>query len=165
MQYIATNPGAFPSIEGRAKDLFSEHQQNVYKQTDRMFAILMTVQWLTGIAAAIWISPRTWIGAESQTHLHVWAALFLGSAISLFPIGLALTRPGTASTRYVIATGQMLMGALLIHLSGGRIETHFHVFGSLACLAFYRDWRVLVPATLVVVIDHFTRGVFFPQSV
>ena len=165
MQYIATNPGAFPSIEGRAKDLFSEHQQNVYKQTDRMFAILMTVQWLTGIAAAIWISPRTWIGAESQTHLHVWAALFLGSAISLFPIGLALTRPGTASTRYVIATGQMLMGALLIHLSGGRIETHFHVFGSLACLAFYRDWRLLVPATLVVVIDHFTRGVFFPQSV
>ena len=44
----------------------------------------------------------------------------------------------------------MLMGALLIHLTGGRIETHFHVFGSLAFLAFYRDWRVLVPATVVV---------------
>ena len=29
----------------------------------------------------------------------------------------------------------MCMGALLIHLSGGRIETHFHVFGSLAFLA------------------------------
>ena len=37
----------------------------------------------------------------------------------------------------------MLMSALLIHLTGGRIETHFHVFGSLAILAFYRDWRVL----------------------
>ncbi len=43
----------------------------------------------------------------------------------------------------------MLMGGLLIHLTGGRIETHFHVFGSLAFLAFYRDWRVLVPATIV----------------
>ena len=40
----------------------------------------------------------------------------------------------------------MLTSALLIHLTGGRIETHFHVFGSLAFLAFYRDWRVLVPA-------------------
>ena len=28
----------------------------------------------------------------------------------------------------------MLMSVLLIHLSGGRIETHFHIFGSLAFL-------------------------------
>ena len=59
----------------------------------------------------------------------------------------------------------MLMGALLIHLTGGRIETHFHVFGSLAFLAFYRDWRVLVPATIVVALDHLLRGIFWPQSV
>jgi PAS domain S-box-containing protein len=59
----------------------------------------------------------------------------------------------------------MLMGALLIHLTGGRIETHFHVFGSLAFLSFYRDWRVLVPATIVVAADHILRGVFWPQSV
>ena len=60
---------------------------------------------------------------------------------------------------------QVLWSALLIHLTGGRIETHFHVFGSLAFLAFYRDWQVLVPATVVVAADHFLRGQFFPQSV
>ena len=49
-----------------------------------------------------------------------------------------------------IAVGQTLTSALLIHLTGGRIETHFHVFGSLAFLAFYRDWRVLVTASAVV---------------
>jgi signal transduction histidine kinase/DNA-binding response OmpR family regulator len=59
----------------------------------------------------------------------------------------------------------MLMSSLLIHLSSGRIETHFHVFGSLAFLAFYRDWRVFVPATIVVALDHFVRGVYWPQSV
>ena len=48
----------------------------------------------------------------------------------------------------------MLMGALLIHLTGGRIEAHFHIFGSLAFLAIYRDWRVLITASLVVVLDH-----------
>src|SRR6185295_13374298 len=49
--------------------------------------------------------------------------------------------------------------------TGGRIETHFHVFGSLAILAFYRDWRVLISASAVVYIDHLLRGMFWPQSV
>jgi len=51
------------------------------------------------------------------------------------------------------------------HLPGGRIETHFHVFGSLAFLAFYLDVRVLMTGTLVVVIDHALRGYLWPQSV
>lgn len=165
MQHVTSLPGADALITQRVKELFHKYKQDTYKHTDRMFAILMLVQWFAGIAAAVWISPRTWIGAESQVHPHVWASVFLGSAISFFPIALALTRPGEASTRYVIAAGQMLMGTLLIHLSGGRIETHFHIFGSLAFLAFYRDWRVLVPATLVVVTDHIFRGIFFPQSI
>ena len=149
----------------RIAELFNEHQQDIYKRTDHMFAVLMTLQWVGGIVAAYWISPRAWVGTTSQTHIHVWAALFLGGAISSLPIFLALVRPGHSSTRYTVAIGQMLMGALLIHLTGGRIETHFHVFGSLAFLSFYRDWRVLVPATLVVVADHLLRGVFWPQSV
>ena len=49
----------------------------------------------------------------------------------------------------------MMTSALLIHLTGGRIETHFHIFGSLAFLAFYRDWKVMISASVVVVIDHF----------
>jgi signal transduction histidine kinase len=53
----------------------------------------------------------------------------------------------------------------LIHLSGGRIEAHFHVFGSLAFLALYRDWRVLVTASVIVAVDHLFRGVFWPRSV
>ncbi|HKR01103.1 MAG TPA: histidine kinase dimerization/phospho-acceptor domain-containing protein, partial [Pyrinomonadaceae bacterium] len=146
-------------------DLFQEHQQAIYRRTDRMFAALMAIQWVAGVIAAYWITPQTWVGTTSQTHLHVWAALFLGGVISFLPIMLALTQPGRALTRHSVAVGQMLMGALLIHLTGGRIETHFHVFGSLAFLSFYRDWRVLVPATFVVAADHFLRGVLWPQSV
>ena len=53
----------------------------------------------------------------------------------------------------------------MIHISGGRIETHFHVFGSLAFLAAYRDWKVLIPATIVVAVDHLVSGVFWPETV
>jgi PAS domain S-box-containing protein len=148
-----------------ARRLFLEHQQLIYARTDRLFAGLMGLQWIAAIIIALWLSPQTWVGSMSYVHPHVWAALLFGGAIAILPIILALLRPGSTSTRYVIAIAQMLMGSLLIHLTGGRIETHFHIFGSLAFLAFYRDWRVLVPATLVMFADHLLRGIFWPESV
>ncbi len=149
----------------RATELFDEYQSDLNRRTDRLFAGLLGFQWIAGILFALWISPLAWSGSVSRTHLHVWAAILLGGVISLFPAALGMLRSGRLSTRYTIAVAQMLMGALLIHLTGGRIETHFHVFGSLAFLAFYRDWRVLVPATIVVALDHMLRGYFWPQSV
>src|ERR1700741_2629091 len=156
-------PGA--STSRRADDLFAQYQRDIHKRTDQLFAGLMGFQWVAGIIFALWLSPLAWYGTVSRTHLHVWAAVFLGGAICLFPAVLGLVRPGVASTRYTIAVAQMLMGALLIHLTGGRIETHFHVFGSLAFLAFYLDWPVLITATIVVAADHFLRGIFWPESV
>ncbi|MBA3353836.1 MAG: response regulator [Blastocatellia bacterium] len=149
----------------QADALFISHQQTVYKQTDRMFAVLMPLQWLAAIAAALLISPKSWVGQYSSISNNVWAAVIIGGLLSVFPIVLALKRPGHASTRYVIAVSQMMMSSLLIHLTGGRVETHFHIFGSLAFLSFYRDWRVLVPATVVVAVDHILRGIFWPQSI
>lgn len=152
-------------IERRAQALFHQRQQSVFKRTDRMFAVLLICEWLSGIGIAAWISPRTWAGHYSDVHIHLWTALFLGGLIIVWPVCLATTRPGETLTRHIIAIAQMLYSALLIHLTGGRIETHFHVFGSLAFLSFYRDWRVLISASVVVAADHCLRGLLFPQSV
>ena len=149
----------------RTEEIFQTLQQRILVGTDRMFAVLMVAQWLFGIALAVWLSPRAWAGSQSSVHIHVWAAVVLGAVISGLPILLVILSPGRVVTRMTIAVGQTLTSALLIHLTGGRIETHFHVFGSLAFLAFYRDWRVLIPATIVVAVDHFVRGLFWPQSV
>ena len=149
----------------RANTLFNEHWRAVARQTDRLFVGLLLFQWVAAIALSLWISPKTWIGAASQTHLHVWMAVVFGGIIISLPVGLAILRPGEVLTRHVLGIAQMLMGSILIHLTGGRIETHFHVFGSLAFLAFYRDWRVLVSASAVVAVDHLVRGLFWPQSV
>jgi two-component system, sensor histidine kinase and response regulator len=157
-------PQAVP-IRSRATELFEQYQSDLHQRTDRLFAGLLGFQWIAGILFALWISPLAWSGTVSRTHVHVWAAIILGGIINLFPAALGILRPGRPSTRFTIGVAQMLMGALLIHLTGGRIETHFHVFGSLAFLAFYRDWRVLIPATIVVALDHMLRGLFWPQSV
>lgn len=153
------------ATDRRADELFHNHQQEIFKNTDRLFAGLMLFQWFAGIVAALCLSPRTWDGDQSYIHPHVWTALVLGGIVSLFPIYLAIVRPGYAITRYTISIAQMLMTSVLVHISGGSIETHFHIFGSLAFLAFYRDWRVLVPATIVVCLDHLVRGIYWPQTV
>jgi two-component system sensor histidine kinase/response regulator len=152
-------------ITRRASALFEEHRQRIFVRTDHLFAGLMVFQWIAAIGAALWFSPATWEGQYSYVHLHVWTAIFFGGAITVFPAMLAWQASGKAPTRYVIAGSQMLMSALLIDVTGGRLETHFHIFGSLAFLAFYRDWRVFIPATLVVAADHFFRGLYLPQSV
>lgn len=151
--------------KARAQEIFAQQQLSIWRRTDRLFACLMVIQWIGAILEALILSPLAWSGTQSQVHIHVWAAVILGGIITVFPVFLALTRPGYVVTRHVIALGQMLMSALLIHLSGGRIETHFHVFASLAFLAFYRDWKVLVTASAVVALDHGLRGLFWPQSV
>jgi len=151
--------------ETRAETLFNESFDENARRTDRMFAVLMGLQWFAGIGAAIYLSPFAWEGGEAYVHPHVWLAVLLGGALASLPIYLANFHPGSTLTRHVIALSQVLFSSLLIHVSGGRLETHFHVFGSLAFLAFYRDWTVLVPATAVVAVDHFVRGVFWPETV
>ncbi|MFZ2060059.1 MAG: response regulator [Candidatus Binatus sp.] len=152
-------------VAGRANALFSEMRAGIFRRTDKLFAGLFVFQWLAGIVAALLLSPTTWAGEQSQTHIHLWAAIFLGGAIAIAPLAMVLVMPGRTVTRHVIAIAQMLTSGLLIHLSGGRIETHFHYFGSLAFLAFYRDWHVLITASIVAAADHFVRGRYFPLSI
>ena len=152
-------------METRAVELRDEQLHARYVRVDRMFTWLFLVQYVAGIIAALTVSPYAWEGKVHTVHLHVWVAVLGGAGIIILPILLAIFRPGTTLTRHVIAASQMLFSALLIHLTGGRIETHFHVFGSLAFLAFYLDWPVLITATVVVAADHFLRGIFWPESV
>jgi two-component system, NtrC family, sensor histidine kinase HydH len=151
----------------------SERTEQVYQEQlsaqrirlDRMFAKLMLCQWAFAIGIALIYSPYAWEGKQRVIHGHVYLALFMGAGLTLLPLVMVRQAAGSARTRQVIAISQMLWSALLIHLTGGRIETHFHVFGSLAWLAFYLDWQILVTATVVVAAEHFLRGLFYPESV
>ncbi len=165
MESIGGGSTEHAAMTRRTTQLFAEHQRRIHIRSDRLFAWLLILQWLAAIGVAAWVSPHQWAGVVRQTHVHMLSAEWLGAVIVSLPVLLVLFQPGRAVTRHVVGAGQMLMGALLIHLSGGRIETHFHVFGSLALLAFYRDWRVLLSASAIVGLDHFLRGLLWPQSI
>jgi len=164
-QWMATEPGPAKSTVDRADRMYREQLNAGYCRIDQLFAILLVQEWLIAIAFALWLSPYAWAGESIALHVHVWAAIILGGAIVSLPVTLALMRPGAATTRHAVAIGQILMSALLIHLGGGRIEVHFHVFVSLAFLALYRDWKVLITASVIVAVDHFLRGIYWPRSV
>ncbi len=138
---------------------------DIAHRTDRMFAGLMLLQWAVLIGLALWFTPYTWVGSQSERSPYLVLAVLFGGVISLTPALLAWISPGQRFTRHLIAAGQMLTSSLLIHLTGGRIETHFHIFGSLAFLAFYLDWAVLLTASAVVTADHLMRGIFWPASI
>jgi len=137
----------------------------ICSRIDRYFAWLMLVQWAAAIAIALWISPLSWAADTSFFHPHVTLALLYGGLLTLVPVALTRIAPGQRITRLTIAASQMLTSSLLIHLTGGRIETHFHIFGSLAFLAFYIDWQVLFAASLVIIADHLLRSIFLPFSI
>ena len=150
-----------PQVAQRARELFRERLGSIHRDTDRVFALLMALQFLAGLALATLVPAPS----EARPHVNLYLALFLGGALSSIPILLALARPGERLTRHVVAVSQMLWSALLIHLTGGSIESQFHVFGSLALLAFYRDLSVLATATAVVVAGYLLRGMYLPLSV
>lgn len=153
------------SFENRVREAMKKHYDKLSQKTDKLFGLLLLFEWILGVIFAFTISPNTWLGDLSSIHIHVYASIFLGAVNISFPLFLIYKQPGEPLNRMIIAVSQILTSVLFIHLTGGRIETHFHIFGSLAFLAFYRDWRPVMIATLVTATDHFARGAFWPQSV
>lgn len=147
------------------EELFTTYEQKVFAQTNRLFWWLLILQWVFGMfVASVW-SPLAWAGAQSSVHPHFITAVVLGGILVSLPLCLMHWLPYHTVTRHAVAVAQVSFSAVLIHLTGGRIETHFHVFGSLAFLALYRDWRVIPTATIVVALDHLLRGLWYPESV
>ena len=101
-----------------------------------------------------------------------WFGLWMGhsllhsaaAGLVLFAFcGGALATFWSRRTRSVSATlGLMTASALLVHLSGGYVEAHFHFFVMLAVVAPYRDWVPFATALLFIVIDHGVVGTLAP---
>src|SRR3989442_6158567 len=123
MSKVKAKPAQPDSSAERADEVCKRHQEEIYRNTDQLFARLMFLQLFAGIIAAFFISPRTWSGVSSQVHVHVWAAILGGSAITIFPVWMTRAWPGAAVTRHVMAVAQMLMSCLLIRFNRGRIAT------------------------------------------
>jgi signal transduction histidine kinase len=145
-----------PGVGARVEALYRSELLRVQVRRDRLFGWLMVGQWGFALVVAL---LRSSFG-PGNTAVPVWVPALAGALFTLPIWALLRLRPGARVTRHAVAVAQMLYSALFLHLNGGRSELNVHVFASLALLAFYRDARLLVTATLVVALEQALRGVF-----
>ena len=88
-------------------------------------------------------------------YTDTWAiALAVGLPALLVPGALAAAGAGTLLSRLAIAAAFMVFSALTIQQFGGAIEAHFGIFVLLAFLLYYRDWRPILLAAVLIAAHH-----------
>ena len=65
----------------------------------------------------------------------------------------------------LVSLGLLTSSAVLVHLSGGYIEAHFHFFVMIVVLTLYEDWVPFLMAVAYVVVHHGLGGALDPTSV
>jgi serine phosphatase RsbU (regulator of sigma subunit)/anti-sigma regulatory factor (Ser/Thr protein kinase) len=63
------------------------------------------------------------------------------------------------------AVGLLSSSAVLVHLSGGLIEMHFHFFVMVAVVSLYQEWLTFLVAVGYVFVHHGVMGAIDPDSV
>jgi signal transduction histidine kinase len=122
----------------------------------RLFRILFAIQWLIAVVIA-W---KTALPGDSRLLVT-----FIAGGTLCVPAGLfTLAAPQSAWVRHWISVTQMSWSMLFLWLLEGRSEAQFHVFTSLAFLAFYRDWTVLLTSALVAIAWPIVRVALLPDS-
>ena len=122
-------------------------------QKDRLMLGFLAVHVVFAAALTLWMQQP-------------WGLTIGLSGLAFGLPALAVARwPGTRLSRMVIAVAAPVFTALFIHLSGGSIEAHFHIFGMLCWLAIYHDWVILAASAAVVAVHHIAGNFLFPYSV
>jgi PAS domain S-box-containing protein len=106
------------------------------------------------------LSFRSLLDDDSALHVIVESLV-----VALFGILACWRRVGRTVQATFVGFGLMSASGILVHLSGGYIEFHFHFFVMLTFLALCQDWIAYLMAVAFVAVHHGVVGVLWPQSV
>jgi anti-sigma regulatory factor (Ser/Thr protein kinase) len=91
------------------------------------------------------------------------------SALHAIPIaafaGLSLLPLSRRASSVAVASGLLTCSALLVHVTNGLIEAHFHFFVMVSILALYEDWAPYALAFAYVGLHHGVLGTLSPHHV
>jgi PAS domain S-box-containing protein len=88
-----------------------------------------------------------------------------GGLIALAAVLASLPGRSRRFRSAMACTGLITASAVLVHLSGGYIEVHFHFFVALIVISLYHDWMPFLLAIGYVVIEHGVLGTLAPTMV
>lgn len=92
-------------------------------------------------------------------------SLLEGGIVAAAAVGAWGSRRNHAVASVVTTLGLMTASGVLVHLSNGSIEAHFHFFVMVTIIILYQDWLPFLLAIAYVVVHHASFGLIAPDSV
>ena len=92
----------------------------------------------------------------------------LAEAAPVAALGLVGSIPSVQDRRLraiSVALGLLTASAVLVHLSHGLVEMHFHFFVMIGVITLYQEWSTYAAGLAFVVMHHGVVGVMFPHDV
>lgn len=102
------------------------------------------------------------IGLNSRVEVTHLAGELAFIVVLLVGVGVVKTRTNKA---VLTSIALVSCSGLLIHLTDGLIESHFHFFVVIPLISLYRDWRPLAVGLGFVLVHHSVVGIVSPQDV
>jgi PAS domain S-box-containing protein len=133
------------------------------------FRFLVGLTWFHALVIAL-IGPVLGWNRELSLHALVTDDYALhtigeGAIVAAFALVASWRRLGPTIQASFVGFGLLSSSAILVHLSGGVIELHFHFFVMLAFLALCQDWIPYLLAVAFVGLHHGVVGVLWPRAV
>ena len=88
-----------------------------------------------------------------------------GGVLVAFAAAAWATRDHQRLAGVVCSLGLVSTSAVLVHVSGGLVEAHFHFFVMIVLLTLYEDWLPFLVAAAYVAVHHGVAGIVDPASV
>jgi diguanylate cyclase (GGDEF)-like protein len=129
---------------------------------------LRPADWRGRHRAVLWLLAAHAPGIAAYatlTDASPWLAL-IGAVVPSAAAGLAMVPAlGRTARSLVTALGLMSCSALIVYLSHGAIEAHFHFFVMVPVLALYEDWWPFGAGIAYVLLEHGVVGARWPEVV
>lgn len=147
--------GTFGTMHGRLREFLPGRQRLEARVWEMRHRFMMGLLWAhVPFLAAVGF-------AQDQNPVH----MLLELALVALP-GVLAMRLTTQSTKAMAVTfGLLSASGVLVHFTGGLIESHFHYFVMVTVVALYQDWKPLLLGVGYVAVQHGTVGVLAPKSV
>ncbi|MDP9442505.1 MAG: EAL domain-containing protein [Actinomycetota bacterium] len=125
-------------------------------QWARRHRAIVTVLWLHAAGLALFAAVR----GNGVVH-----SLFGGSIVAVFAVLGTQPAGGRRLRAVATAAGLVASSAVLVHLSGGVVEMHFHFFVIVGVITLYQDWTVFLTAIVFIALHHGVVGGLQPNDV
>jgi two-component system, sensor histidine kinase and response regulator len=118
-----------------------------------------------GILVLLWLHAITLPVFGVLMGHAILHSLLAGAVVTVFAASSSWKGFGRRWRAVSATLGLMTCSSVLVHLSGGIIELHFHFFVMMAVIVLYQDWTTFLGALLFVVLDHGLVGMVAPGMV